>query len=59
MDELLCEQDPSRLRDRDRRSPKVRLEQAPELAFADPKPLGECFDISRVERTIFDQRKSP
>jgi hypothetical protein len=37
MDELLCQQDAPRLRDRDRRRSQMLPKQPAELAFADPQ----------------------
>jgi len=58
VDELLGEQDPSGLRDRDGRRTEVCAEQPAELAFADAEPRGECVHIGLVQSAELDERQS-
>jgi hypothetical protein len=55
MDQLLGEQHPPRLGDRDWRGADMLAEQAPQLARADTEPVGEALDVRFIETTGFDQ----
>jgi hypothetical protein len=49
VDQLLGEQDASRLSDRDRRCPDVLVKQPPQLPGADAEPVRQAFDIVFIE----------
>jgi len=55
VDQLLGQQDPPRLRHRDRRRPDMLAEQPPQLPRADAEPVGKALDIGLVESAGFDQ----
>src|SRR6266702_3098802 len=55
MDQLLGQQYPPRLGDRDRRRPDMLAEQPPQLAAADAEPVCQAFDIIAIETACFDQ----
>ncbi len=55
VDQLLGQQNPSRLRHRDRRRPDMLAKQPPQLARADAQPICKPLDIGLIEAASLDQ----
>ena len=59
MDQLLGEQNPSRLRHRDWRGADRLAEQPPQLPSADAEPIRQTFDVVVIEAASFNQAERP
>src|SRR5262249_8004066 len=57
--QLLCEQDPMRLRNRDGGGADVTVEEAPQMSGRHPQTFGKRVDVATVPRAFGDEIESP